>query len=105
VPGGKPIGKLDLYPGDKILIFRTGDGKVMTAEAWCGPPHELPLLRGQSMPATPTKSGSYLIWGVEPQSHGCIHMAPIQLQRMNAHGAFIRGTALTIHTYSEHHGR
>jgi len=56
-------------------------------------------------PATPTKSGSYLIWGVEPQSHGCIHMAPIQLQRMNAHGAFIRGTALTIHTYSEHHGR
>lgn len=244
MPGSKPIGKLDLYPGDKTLVFRADDGKVVTAQAWCGPPHELPLLLGQSMPAKPTPSGSYVIWGVEPhhttmkwpfskipwgarlrvdvhdetdvlwedrpghwtsvrrtvgqsafgnltahnyvigaerrhfksgsldlpsywhlndfgplavryfadrnkngrkdrneplegsmfhttppnegedavyrrehpgstedppmtmfQSHGCIHLAPIQLQRMIARGAFIRGTSLTIHTYGEHYSR
>lgn len=61
------IGRVDLYPGSKTLVFTPGDGNAtMVAEAWCGPPDELPLLPGQPMPAMPTPPGDYVIWGVEP---------------------------------------
>jgi hypothetical protein len=35
------------------------------------------------------------------ESHGCIHLAPTQLQRFVTRRAFARGTPLAIHKYSE----
>ena len=58
--------RLDLYPGDKLLVVTNADGTLTTAEAWGGPPTEQPPRAGEPFGAGPTDPGDYVIWGIEP---------------------------------------
>jgi hypothetical protein len=58
--------KLDLYPGDKLLVFTRVGQPPLTAVAWGGPPEEHPKGPNEPFGEGPTDPGEYVIWGVEP---------------------------------------
>jgi hypothetical protein len=58
--------RLDLYPGDKLLVVTSPSGQVSTAVAWGGPATEQPAGPHEPFGAGPTDPGEYVILGVEP---------------------------------------
>ena len=58
--------RLDLYPGDKLLVVTDPSGGVTTAVAWGGPAKEQLARPGEPFGAGPTDPGEYVVWGIEP---------------------------------------
>jgi hypothetical protein len=60
--------EIDLFPGERRLVYLIDGSPVLEAEAWCGPPTEHPAVGDEPFGAGPTDPGTFVISGSERHS-------------------------------------